>query len=157
METQKEHCLRCWKKVWKINRDEQDKYEKIVSKDALRLLEITITSSSRMAPLLKTAWGCSRRTLRRCGRRRFALLALLTATLLTILCGASLNYRSLHSFATNPMIWSRRWRWWEPSAGTPWRRPALASGPGSLLFSQLTAVLLNMLIVNLYICFFLLQ
>jgi hypothetical protein len=40
----------------------------------------------------------------RCGRRRFALLALLTATLLNILCGASLNYRSMESFATNPMI-----------------------------------------------------
>jgi hypothetical protein len=35
---------------------------------------------------------------------RFVLLALLTATLLTILCGASLNYRSFQSFATNPMI-----------------------------------------------------
>ncbi len=99
----------------------------------------------RMAPLLKTARGCSRRTLWRCGRRRFALLALLIATLSTILCRASLNYRSLQSFATNPMIWSRRWRrWWGPSAGTPWRRPARASGPGSMLSSQLTAVLLNM-------------
>ncbi len=29
----KGHCLRCWKKVWKINQDEQGKYEKIVSKD----------------------------------------------------------------------------------------------------------------------------
>jgi hypothetical protein len=34
----------------------------------------------------------------------FVLLALLTATVLTVLCGASLNYRSLNSFATNPMI-----------------------------------------------------
>ncbi len=73
-----------------------------------------------MASLPKTARGCrtgSSRTLRRCGRRRFVLLAFLTATLFTILCGASLNYRSLKSFATNPMIWSRRWRRWWGSLG----------------------------------------
>ncbi len=53
------------------------------------------------------------------------------------------------------MIWSRRWRrWWGPSAGTPWRRPARASGPGSMLSSQLMAVLLNTSIVNMYICKF---
>jgi len=52
----------------------------------------------------------SRRTLRRCGGRRSSLLALMTATLLTILYVASLK-----SFATNSRIWSRRWRsWWGP-------------------------------------------
>jgi hypothetical protein len=48
----------------------QNKYEHIVSKDALRYPEISITSSSRKAPLPTTARGCrigSRRTLRRCG------------------------------------------------------------------------------------------
>jgi hypothetical protein len=47
----------------------QNKYEKILSKDALRYPEIDITSFSRMAPLPKTARGCMtgpRGTLRRC-------------------------------------------------------------------------------------------
>jgi hypothetical protein len=72
----------------------QNKYENIVSKDALRYPEITITSSSWMAPLPTIARGCrigSRKTLRRCWWRRSGLLALLNATLLTILYWASLN------------------------------------------------------------------
>ncbi len=71
------------------------KYENIVSKDALRYSEIAITDSIKTAPpLLTTARGCSsgsRRTLRRRGWRRYGLLALMTATLLTILYGASLK------------------------------------------------------------------
>jgi hypothetical protein len=66
----------------------QNKYENIVSKDALRFPKIIITSSSRKALLPTTARRSrigSRRTLRRCGWRRSGLLALLTATLLTIL------------------------------------------------------------------------
>jgi hypothetical protein len=62
----------------------QNKYEDIVSKDVLRYPEITITPSSRKAPLPTIARVCkiaSRRTLRRCGWRWFGLLALLTATL----------------------------------------------------------------------------
>jgi hypothetical protein len=61
----------------------QNKYEKIVSKVALRYSEIAISSSSRTAPLPTTARGCrtgSRRTLHRCGCRRSGLLALLTAS-----------------------------------------------------------------------------
>ena len=50
--------------------------------------------SSRTALLPKTARGWrtgSRRALQRCGCRRSGLLGLLTATLLTFFCGASLN------------------------------------------------------------------
>jgi hypothetical protein len=68
-------------------------YENVMWKDALRYPEIAITSSVT-APLPKTARRCrtgSRRTLQRCGWRRYGLLALLTATLLAILYGASLN------------------------------------------------------------------
>jgi hypothetical protein len=39
-----------------------------------------------------------------------------------------------------------------PLPGTPWRRPAQASGPGSRLSLQLMAALLNKLILNMYIC-----
>ncbi len=63
-------------------------------------------------------------------------------------CGASMNWGPMQSLATNPRIWSRRWG---PSPVTPWRWPAQASGPGSRLSSQLTAVLLNMLILNMYL------
>jgi hypothetical protein len=65
----------------------QNKYERIVSKDALTYLEITITSSSRTALLPKTAKGSrtsSRIGLRRCGWRRSGLPSPLTATLFTI-------------------------------------------------------------------------
>ena len=106
--------------------------------------------------------GCrteSTRTSRRCGTRRSGLPAHLTAAFWTILCGASQSYRSMQSLTTKPRIWSRRWRrWWGPLPGRPWRRPPRASGPGSGLSSQLMVVLLNMLIVNVYLCqFFLLQ
>ena len=95
----------------------------------------------------------SRRTLRRCGGRRSGLLALLSATLLTILYGASLSYGSMQSFTTISRIWSRIWRsWWGSLPGTSWRRPARASGPGLRLSSLLTAVLLDKLILNMYIC-----
>ncbi len=71
---------------------------------------------------------------------------------LTILFVASLNEGSKQSLATNPRIWSRRWRrWWGPLQGTPWRRPAQASGSGSSLPLQLSAVLLNKLILNMYV------
>jgi hypothetical protein len=72
----------------------QNKYENVVSKDALRYPEIAITASIRTAPLLTAARECrtgSRRTLQRCGWRRSGLLALLTATLLNILYWASLK------------------------------------------------------------------
>ncbi len=113
-------------------------------------------SPSRTAALPKTARGCrtgSKRTLRRCGWRRSGFPACLTATLLTVLYVASLNKGSMQSLATNPVIWPRRWRrWWGSLPGTPWWRPAWASGPGSRLSAQLTVVLLNMLIVNVYLC-----
>ncbi len=136
----------------------QNKWENIVSKDALKYPEITITSSSMTAPLPTTAKGCranSRRALRRCGWRRSGLLALLTATLLTILYVASLNQGSMQSLTTNSRIWSRRWRrWWGSLPGTPWWRPAWASGPGSRLSSLLMAVLLDKLVHNMYLCNF---
>ncbi len=54
---------------------------------------------------------------------------------------------------TKPRTWSlRSRRWWGPWTRTPWRRPGWASGPGWRLSSQLMVVLLNMLIVNMYLC-----
>ena len=148
---QKEHCLRCWKKLEKLiktNRDWEDCVEGWYLDDWI--------SPSRTAALPKTARGCrtgSKRILWRCGWRRSGFPACLTATLLTVLYVASLNKGSMQSLATNPVIWSRRWRrWWGSLPGTPWWRPTLASGPGSRLSSQLTVVLLNMLIVKMYLC-----
>ena len=79
--------------------------------------------------------------------------ACLIATLFAILCVANLKNGSLKSLSTKSRIWSRRWRsWWGPLPGTPWQRPAGASGPRSRLSSLLTAVLLDKLILNMYIC-----
>ncbi len=70
--------------------------------------------------------------------------ARLTATLWTILCGASLSYRSTQRFTSKSRTRSRGWRrWWGPWTGTPWRRPATGSGPGSRLSSPMTVISLN--------------
>ncbi len=66
---------------------------------------------------------------------------------------ASLNWGSDQSFITKPRSWSRRsGRWWGPSRGTPWRRPAGGPGPGSRLSSLLTTVLLYELILSMFLC-----
>ncbi len=96
-------------------------------------------------------WG----RLRRCRRRMSGLPTRLLVTLFAILCLANLKYGSLKSLATKPRIWSRRWRrCWGSSTGTPWWRPARAWGPGSRLLLVLTAVLLNKMILNMYLCNF---
>ncbi len=77
----------------------------------------------------------------------------LNAALWTILRVASLNWGSEQSFITKPRPWSRRsGRWWGPSPGTPWRRTAGSSGPGSRLSSLLKAVLLYELILSMFLC-----
>ncbi len=49
--------------------------------------------------------------------------------------------------------WSRRWGcWWAPLTGTPWQRPARSSGPGSRLSSPMTAISLDILILNMSLC-----
>ncbi len=114
-----------------------------------------------MAPLPMKARG--RRTgslrpyghLRRCRRRRFGLPARLIVHFFAILCRANLKYGSLKSLSTKPRIWSRRWRrCWGSSTGTPWWRPARAWGPGSRLLLMLTAVLINKMILDMYLCKF---
>ncbi len=114
-----------------------------------------------MAPLPTKARG--RRTyswrpygqLRRCRRRRSGLPARLIVTFFAILCGANLKYWSLKNLATKPRIWSRRWRrYWGPSTGTPWLRPARACGPGSRPLLTLMAVLINKMILDIYLCKF---
>ena len=103
-----------------------------------------ISSHNAQAPLPTTARRrriSLRRTSRRCGRRRSDLPAPLNAALWTIFRVASLNWGSEQSFITNPGPWSQRsGRWWGPSTGTPWRRPARAWGPESRLLLLLTAV-----------------
>ncbi len=107
----------------------------------------TILHPVHRQPLPTTARGRrigARRTLWRCGRRRSGLSAPLTAALLTILCGAFLNWGSEHSFTTKPRPWSQRsGSWCGLSPGTPWRRPARGSGPGPRISWLLMAVLLN--------------
>ncbi len=84
--------------------------------------------------------------------KEIGLPAPLNAALWAILHGASLNWGSEQSFTTKPMPWSwRSWRWWGPSPGTPWRRPAGGSGPVSRLSSLLTAVLSSELILNMFL------
>jgi hypothetical protein len=111
---------------------------------------------SAQATLPTTARGRrlgSRRTSWKCGRRRSDLPAPLYAALWTILHGASLNWGSGQSFITKPRTWSRRsGRWWGPSPGTQWRRPARSSGPGLRLSSLLTAVLLYVSILSICLC-----
>ncbi len=97
----------------------------------------------------------SRGTPWRCRRRRSVLLAHLTTAFPTILCGASLSYRSMQRLTTKLRAWSRRWRrWWGPLIGTPWQRHARGSGPASRMLSPLIAILLNNLILNMFICSF---
>ncbi len=114
---------------------------KISVKRWTRYMKIALTSFSKTALLTTIARGHrmgSRRTLRRCGRRRSGLPAPLTATLWTILRGASLNYGSKQSLTTKPRPLSQRsGGWWCPSPGTLWRRPASGSGPRSRLSSLL--------------------
>ncbi len=114
-----------------------------------------------MAPLPTKARG--RRTgslrsygqLRRCRWRRFGLPARLIVHFSAILCGANLKYGSLKSLSTKSRISSRRWRrCWGSSTGTPWWRPARAWGPGSRLLLVLTAVLINKMILDMYLCKF---
>ena len=81
--------------------------------------------------------------------------ACLIATLFAILCVANLKNGSLKSLSTKSRIWSRRWRrCWGSSTGTPWWRPARAWGPRSRLLLMLTAVLINKMILDMYICKF---
>ncbi len=99
-------------------------------------------------------WVLEALRLQRC-RRRSGLPARLIATLFAILCGANLKYGSLKSLATKPRIWSRRWRrCWGPSTGTPWWRPACTWGLGSRLLVTLTAVSINKMILDMYLCKF---
>jgi hypothetical protein len=42
--------------------------------------------------------------------------------------------------------------WWAPLTGTPWQRPARSSNPGSRLSSPMTAISLNILILNTSLC-----
>ncbi len=112
-----------------------------------------------MAPLLTKARGCRTGSwrphgrLRRCGRRRSGLPARLIVRFFAILCVANLKYGSLKSLTTKPRIWSRRWRrCWGSSTGTPWWRPARAWGPKSSLLLMLTAVLINKMILDMYLC-----
>ncbi len=93
--------------------------------------------------------------LQRSRRRRFGLPAHLIVNIFAILCGANLKYGSLNSLTTKPRIWSRRWRrCWGPSTGTTWWRPARAWGPGSSLLLMVTAVLINKMILDMYLCKF---
>ena len=73
-------------------------------------------SHNAQAPLPTTARRrriSSKRTSRRCGRRRSDLPAPLNAALWTIFLVASLNWGSEQSFITKPRPWSRRsGRWW---------------------------------------------
>ncbi len=95
----------------------------------------------------------SRRTSRRCGTRRSGLSAHLTTAFWTILCVAFLRYRSVQSLTTKSRTWSRSWgRWWAPLTGTPWRRPTRSSGPGSRLSTPMTAISVNILILNMSLC-----
>ncbi len=83
----------------------------------------------------------------------WGLPATLPAALRTILCRAFLNLGSEHSFTTKPWPRSRRsGRWWGPSPGTPWRRPARGSGPGLRISSMLMTVLLNKWILSMFLC-----
>ncbi len=114
-----------------------------------------------MAPLLTKARGYRTGSwrpygmLRRCGRRRSGLPARLIVNFFAILCGANLKYGSLKSLTTKPRIWSRRWRrCWGPATGTPWWRPARAWGPRSSRLLMLTAVLINKMILDMYLCKF---
>ncbi len=90
------------------------------------------------APLPKTAkWCMTGGTLRRCGWRRSGLLALLTATILTILCDVS----ELQCKVSQKIQGSDPEDEGDdgvPLQGTPWQRLARASGPGSRLSSPLT-------------------
>ncbi len=65
---------------------------------------------------------CSRGTTPLRKGKRSGLPANLTTAFRTILCEASLNYRSMQSTTTKSRTWSRRWRWWwGPLTGTPRR------------------------------------
>ncbi len=97
----------------------------------------------------------SRRTPWRCRKRRSGLPAHLTTAFRTILCGASLSYRSMQSLSTKLRSWSRRWRrWWGPLTVTPWQRPARGPGPASRMLSPLIDILLNNQLLNMFTCSF---
>ncbi len=98
-------------------------------------------------------WNGSRRVSRTCGRRRSGLPARLIVNLWTILCVASLSSGSVQSLTTEQPTWSQRsWSWWSPLTGTPWRRPSGGSGSVLRLSSLLTAISLNIPILNMFIC-----
>ncbi len=94
------------------------------------------------------------RKLWRCRRRRSGLPARLIVTLFANLCGANLKFGPLKSLTTKPRIWSRRWRrWWGPSTGTLWWRPARAWGPGSWLYANLLLLQSNRMIFSCAVSF----
>ncbi len=54
-----------------------------------------------------------------------------------------------------PRTYSQRSRrWWSPSTGTPWRRPARGLGQDQRSSSLLMAVWLNKLFLNMFLCNF---
>ncbi len=143
------------KKVWKINQDEQGKYEKIVWKNVLRYKNHhnIFKQEGNPAHNSKRTQVWLMNNLTEVWEKEIRPPSSPDCIPFDYFAGGVSELRVRANPPKKPETWSlTSGRLWGFSPGTPWRRPARSSGACSMLSLKLTAISLNKLILSTFLC-----